>query len=89
MNVPGDYVEDPDQIKQYLIDQVTESVRWYEGIFNMSSHVDYFLEIGPSKTLTALNKKIGIKNHTFSFEKTEDLDRLGERFTEIQKGTYA
>ncbi len=71
MNVPGDYVSE-DAVKQNLIDQVVKPVRWEKGIRAMD--VDRFIEIGPGKTLSGMNKKIGVSATCINVEKVEDLD---------------
>lgn len=73
MNVPGNYVKDIAEIKRCLAAQVTESVRWEQGIRAMKD-VDLFIEIGCGKTLTGLNRKIGVE--TRSVEAPADLDVL-------------
>ena len=77
MNVSGDFVKTTDQIRQNLTNQITHSVRWEQGIRSMRE-IDFFLEIGCGKTLTGLNKKIGVAAPTLSVDKIEDLDRIGE-----------
>jgi len=77
MNVPGDFVSDRQQIKHNLIQQVTRSVRWEQGIRAIDQQgVDFFIEFGPGKTLSGFNKRIGVKAPTLSIEKIEDLDQL-------------
>ncbi|MBA3604028.1 MAG: ACP S-malonyltransferase [Parachlamydiaceae bacterium] len=77
MNVPGDFVEEMDVIKENLIKQVTHSVRWEQGIRTMEKRgVSKFIEIGCGKTLAALNKRIGVKAVTLSIEKVEDLQAI-------------
>ncbi len=77
MNVPGDFVEEMDVIKENLIKQVTHSVRWEQGIRTMEKRgFTRFIEIGCGKTLAALNKRIGVKGATLSIEKVEDLQAI-------------
>jgi [acyl-carrier-protein] S-malonyltransferase len=46
-------------IRELLFKQLTHPVRWMEIIENMiSSGVNSFLEVGPGKVLTGLNKRI-------------------------------
>ncbi len=74
MNVPGDFVKTREEIRRYLICQVTQSVRWEQGIEAMKgAGVEFFLEIGCGKTLTGLNKKMGIAAMS-SVEKVADLE---------------
>jgi len=79
MNVPGDFVCDIDLVKENLIDQVTRPVRWERGIRKMEEKgVTTFVEIGPGKTLTGMNKRIGIKGRTISLSQVDDI-RLWEQ----------
>ncbi|MBS0626516.1 MAG: ACP S-malonyltransferase [Verrucomicrobia bacterium] len=79
MNVPGNFVESLDEIRQNLTRQVTQSVRWDQGIVAIEEKgVDLYLEIGCGKTLSGLNKKIGVKAPTVSLEKVTDLDSVVE-----------
>lgn len=83
MNVPGNIVKDVDSVRRYLIDQVTHSVRWEQGIRAMEQeNVDLFLEFGPGKTLGGMNKRIGVKAPTIAIDKIEDLDQL----LQLEKG---
>ncbi|KPK31954.1 MAG: hypothetical protein AMS24_05220 [Chlamydiae bacterium SM23_39] len=76
MNVTGDYVEFKD-IKKCLVKQITNSVRWKDSIFNMvKKGVEIFLEIGPKKTLTNMNKKNAPECKNLNLEKVSDLDIL-------------
>lgn len=77
MNVPGDFVSGLDAIRHNLIKQVTSSVRWEQGIRAMDrTSVDLYIEIGPGKTLSGMNKRIGVKAPTLNIETVEDLDIL-------------
>jgi [acyl-carrier-protein] S-malonyltransferase len=78
MNVPGNYVESIDAIKNYLISQVTHSIRWEQSILSMKT-IDTYIEIGCGKTLAGLNRKIGIEGATLSLEKVADLDTMAAR----------
>jgi len=72
MNVPGDFSQ---EIHQNLIRQVTQPVRWEQGISAMkAAGVELFFEIGCGKTLTGLNKKMGIIST--SIEKVPDLEAV-------------
>lgn len=79
MNVSGEFVEDNEQIKELLVQQITNPVRWQQSIQTIESDgVGMYLEIGPGKTLTGFNKRIGVKAPTISIEKIEDLNKLEE-----------
>lgn len=82
MNVPGNFVSDVEQIREHLIQQVTHSVRWEQGIRAMDeAGVDLYLELGPGKTLAGMNKRIGVKAPTISVEKIEDLKAVTHELT--------
>jgi len=77
MNVPGGFVKDLEKVRQNLIDQVTHAVRWEQGIRAIEEEqVDLFIEFGPGKTLSGMNKRIGVSAPTISIEKVADLDQL-------------
>jgi [acyl-carrier-protein] S-malonyltransferase len=77
MNVPGDYVQNLDEMRYYMISQVTSTVRWEKGIrAMMGKGIDVFLEIGCGKTLSGMNKKIGVEGLVFNVEKISDLDEF-------------
>lgn len=77
MNVPGNFVKEMGQIRQFLIQQVTHPVRWEQGVRAMATHgVERFLEIGCGKTLSGFNKRIEGVPTTLSIEKIADLEQL-------------
>ncbi len=81
MNVPGGLVEDPNQIRHYLIEQVASPVLWEKGVHSMVGQgVECYLEMGPGKTLAGMNKRIGVAQPTFSIEKISDLEELSRAF---------
>lgn len=74
MNVPGNFVNGTDEMRKNLIDQVTHSVRWEQGIRAMEEHnIDLYIEFGPGKGLAGMNKRIGVNAPTLSIDKIEDL----------------
>lgn len=74
MNVPGDFVKGIEAVRANLKAQVTQSVKWEQGIEAMKREgIQLFLEIGCGKTLTGLNKKMGTAA-CLSIEKVGDLE---------------
>ncbi len=75
MNVTGAITEDEQEIKNNLIEQITGSVKWQQGIEYIENNLgpDLYIEIGPGKTLSGFNKRIGTKAKTVSIEKVDDL----------------
>ena len=54
--------EDPDQIKENLIKQLTSPVRWTQTVENMlKDGAESFVEVGPGKVLQGLIKKVDRK----------------------------
>lgn len=81
-NVSGAQETNLDVIKELLIKQVTQPVRWEDCVRSMEQmQVDTYIEMGPSKTLAGMNKKIKIKGNTVSVETVQDLEKLGEIFS--------
>lgn len=82
MNVAGDFVTDLAQVRELLVQQVTRSVRWEAGIRAIEAKgVDLYLEIGCGKTLSGMNKRIGVSAPTLNVDKVADLDALGAAVT--------
>ena len=75
MNVPGDFVDSISQIREHLIAQVASPTQWEKGV-RLLDDVDLFIEIGPGRTLSGMNKKIGVKGQTLNIEKITDLVQL-------------
>ncbi len=58
-NVTANEIKGPDELKNLLIKQIENRVRWRESIINMiENDVDHFIEIGPGKVLSGLVKRI-------------------------------
>lgn len=78
MNVPGDFVEEEASMRSHLLLQVTHSVRWEQGIRAlMRRGADLYLEIGPGKILSGLNRKMGA-GPTESLDKIVDLEKVAK-----------
>ncbi|MDB2428009.1 ACP S-malonyltransferase [Candidatus Pelagibacter bacterium] len=58
-NVTAKEISNTDELKELLIKQIENRVRWRESIINMiNTDVDHFIEIGPGKVLSGLVKRI-------------------------------
>jgi len=58
-NVTANEILDVNDLKDLLIKQIENRVRWREGVINMiNNDVDHFIEIGPGKVLSGLVKRI-------------------------------
>lgn len=78
-NISAKSVENPEQIKQLLIDQVTGVVRWRESMTYLAKReVTSCIEIGTGKVLAGLNKRISKTLSTISIGEPDDLALLEE-----------
>ena len=58
-NVTADEVSKKDDLKELLIDQIENRVRWRESVIKMiDNNVNHFIEVGPGKVLSGLVKRI-------------------------------
>ena len=58
-NVTASPTQSPDDIRRLLIEQVTERVRWREGVLKMKEeNVDTLVEVGAGKVLSGMTKRI-------------------------------
>ncbi len=76
-NVTGDYVTDPAQVKDLLIQQVSSPVRWQQCVEAMiAGGIDTFVEIGPGRTLNGFLRKIDRSVQGYSVEKPSDMEKV-------------
>ena len=76
-NVTGQEVSDPHSLKNLLIDQIENRVRWRESIINMiNKGVEHFVEIGPGKVLSGLIKRINKDVKITSINDQSDIKNL-------------
>ena len=65
------------EIKKNLLEQLTSPVLWKDCVeFMVKSGVDSFFEVGPSKVLKGLMRKIDREAKVINIEKKEDLDKI-------------
>lgn len=58
-NVTAEQVEEPEEIRRLLVEQVTAMVRWRESVLYMKEHgVDMLVEAGAGKVLSGLARRI-------------------------------
>jgi [acyl-carrier-protein] S-malonyltransferase len=76
-NVLARPVDDPTEIRQRLVEQVTGAVRWAESVTFMTENgVDCFFELGAGKVLTGLARRIAPSAKGFAFGAPDDLAAL-------------
>ena len=58
-NVTAKEIVNTDELKDLLIKQIENRVRWRESVINMvNNDINHFIEIGPGKVLSGLVKRI-------------------------------
>ncbi len=83
MNAKGRSATSIDEMRILMTEQVTSPVYWEKGIREMEEMgVTEYIEIGPGKTLSGMNRRIGVSGVTANVEKIEDLEKLGEVLNE-------
>ena len=81
MNVTGRFAESVEEIRTLLTRQVTSSVLWHQCVMTcLTEPISLFLEIGCGKTLSGLNKRIGVTIPTLSIETVADLEQAACHF---------
>jgi len=76
-NVTAQPVEDPDQIRQLLVRQVTSPVRWGQTMSWLSDNsVTGLIEVGPGKVLAGLAKREMKPEISVNLDKLEDISGL-------------
>jgi [acyl-carrier-protein] S-malonyltransferase len=78
-NVRAGAVEDPDEIRRLLVEQVTGTVRWRESVLWMAGQgVTEMVEIGAGKALSGMAKRIDRSLGAVAVNGPEDVRRLAE-----------
>ncbi len=77
VNVKATAIEDPERIRQYLVEQIANRVRWRESIQYMVDHgVDLFIECGAGKVLTQMLKRISKSTKGVSLTECEQIESI-------------
>lgn len=77
MNYTGKITSSLEEVQANLYNQLTGTVRWYDCIQSMEElAIDQYIEIGPGKILTNINRRIGVKTPTVSIENVSDFNHL-------------
>ncbi len=76
LNVSAKPVQNNDEIKNLLYEQIISPVPWVEIINNMiKDGIDEFYEVGPGKVLQGLVKRINPDVKTFGIDKFTDVEK--------------
>ena len=76
-NVTAKEISDTDELKDLLIKQIENRVRWRESVINMiNNDVNHFIEIGPGKILSGLVKRINREVKINTINNQGDIESL-------------
>ena len=76
-NITADEILNTDELKDLLVKQIENRVRWRESIVNMiGKGVSQFIEIGPGKVLSGLVKRISKNVKVCSINNIEEIKNI-------------
>jgi len=76
-NVTANEISNIDELKDLLVKQIENRVRWRESVINMiNSDVNHFIEIGPGKVLSGLVKRINKEVKIDTINNQKDIEGL-------------
>jgi [acyl-carrier-protein] S-malonyltransferase len=76
-NVTANEISNIDELKDLLVKQIENRVRWRESVINMiDSGVNHFIEIGPGKVLSGLVKRISKEVKIDTINNQGDIESL-------------
>ena len=76
-NVTAEEITNTDELKNLLIKQIENRVRWRESVINMiKNDVNHFIEIGPGKVLSGLVKRINREVKIDAINNEGDIEKL-------------
>jgi len=76
-NITADEISNAEELKDLLVKQIENRVRWRESVINMINNgVNQFIEIGPGKVLSGLVKRINKDVVINSINNEEDIKNI-------------
>ena len=76
-NVTAKEISSTDELRDLLIKQIENRVRWRESVINMiNNDVNHFIEIGPGKVLSGLVKRINKEVKISTINNQGDIEGL-------------
>ena len=76
-NVTAKEISNIDELKDLLIKQIENRVRWRESVINIiNNNVNHFIEIGPGKVLSGLVKRINKEVKISTINNQNDIESL-------------
>ena len=76
-NVTAEEIRNTEELKDLLIKQIENRVRWRESVINMiKNDINHFIEIGPGKVLSGLIKRINRDVKIDTINNQSDIENL-------------
>jgi [acyl-carrier-protein] S-malonyltransferase len=76
-NITADEIFNAEELKDLLVKQIENRVRWRESVINMvNKGVNQFIEIGPGKVLLGLVKRINKEVLVSSINSEEEIKNI-------------
>ena len=76
-NITANEIFNEDELKNLLVKQIENRVRWRESVINMiNKGVNQFIEIGPGKVLSGLVKRINKEVAVSSINNLEEIEKI-------------
>ena len=76
-NITADEIFNADELKDLLVKQIENRVRWRESVINMiNKEINHFIEIGPGKVLSGLVKRINKDVKISTINNVEDIKNI-------------
>tara|TARA_B100000482_G_C12328770_1_gene187918 strand:- start:74 stop:496 length:423 start_codon:yes stop_codon:yes gene_type:complete len=76
-NVTAKEIRNKEELKDLLIKQIENRVRWRESVINMiNNDINHFIEIGPGKVLSGLVKRISREVKIDTINNLGDIEKL-------------
>ena len=76
-NITADEISNAEELKDLLVQQIENRVRWRESVINMiNKDVNKFIEIGPGKVLSGLVKRINKNVEVISINNVDDIKNI-------------
>ena len=76
-NITANEIFNADELKDLLVKQIENRVRWRESVINMiNKKVNHFVEIGPGKVLSGLVKRINKEVEVSSVNSVDDIKNI-------------
>ena len=76
-NITADEIFNVDELKDLLVKQIENRVRWRESVINMiNKEINQFIEIGPGKILSGLIKRINKEVKVSTINNEDDIKNI-------------